>query len=77
MHARCLFLFLLLISIAGRNLILSDDRVYQTSRRLNTLGKLNRRIRDIQYAHTRVKRPGWKGASEEEWEESDHPWGKW
>ncbi|KAK7094142.1 hypothetical protein V1264_007807 [Littorina saxatilis] len=69
MHARCLFLFLLLISIAGRNLILSDDRVYQTSRRRNTLEKLNRRIRDIQYAHTRVKRFAWVGPTEEEMEE--------
>ncbi|KAK7095785.1 hypothetical protein V1264_005150 [Littorina saxatilis] len=43
MYARCLFPFLLLILIAGENLILSDDRVYPSSRRLNSFEKLNRR----------------------------------
>ncbi|KAK7095784.1 hypothetical protein V1264_005149 [Littorina saxatilis] len=52
MYARCLFPFLLLILIAGRNLILSDDRVYNTSRQLNTFETLNRRTRDI---HLRPK----------------------
>ncbi|KAK7101427.1 hypothetical protein V1264_019812 [Littorina saxatilis] len=47
MYARCLFPILLLILIAGRNLILSDDRVYPTSRRLTKFEQLNRRTRDI------------------------------
>ncbi|XP_070177739.1 uncharacterized protein [Littorina saxatilis] len=46
MYARCLFPILLLIFIAGSNLILSDDRVYNTSRQLNTFETLDR-TRDI------------------------------
>ncbi|KAK7095802.1 hypothetical protein V1264_005167 [Littorina saxatilis] len=45
--ARCLFLFLLLILIAGSNVILSDDRVYHTSKQNTPLEKLNRRTRDM------------------------------
>ncbi|KAK7108368.1 hypothetical protein V1264_016116 [Littorina saxatilis] len=56
MHARCLFLFLLLISIAGRSLIYSDARVYHASRRLNALEKLNRRNRDSGHTLSKMKR---------------------
>ncbi|KAK7101399.1 hypothetical protein V1264_019786 [Littorina saxatilis] len=52
MYARCLFPILLLILIAGRNLIVSDYRLYPTSRRLTKFEQLNRRTRDI---HTRRK----------------------
>ncbi|KAK7095783.1 hypothetical protein V1264_005148 [Littorina saxatilis] len=52
MYARCLFPFFLLIVIAGRNLILSDDRVYPTSTRLTKFEQLNRRTR---YKHLRSK----------------------
>ncbi|KAK7095779.1 hypothetical protein V1264_005145 [Littorina saxatilis] len=68
MSARCLFLFLLLISIAGRNLILSDDRVYLTSRRLNTFETLKRRTRDT---HLRPNNTPQKRYGKREW--SDTP----
>ncbi|KAK7096148.1 hypothetical protein V1264_005483 [Littorina saxatilis] len=47
MYARCLCVFIFLISIAGRDLILSDDRVYRTSKRHTPLEKLNRRTTDM------------------------------
>ncbi|KAK7096230.1 hypothetical protein V1264_005548 [Littorina saxatilis] len=65
MHARCLFLCFLLISIAGRSLIYSDDRVYHASRRLNALEKLNRRNRDS--GHTLSKRQSTYEEFADEW----------
>ncbi|KAK7096534.1 hypothetical protein V1264_005819 [Littorina saxatilis] len=58
MYARCLFLVLLLISIAGRNLIFSEDRVYHTTRQHTSLEKLNKRTGDMHLRpkYTRTKK---------------------
>ncbi|KAK7096533.1 hypothetical protein V1264_005818 [Littorina saxatilis] len=75
MYARCLFLVLLLISIAGRNLIFSEDRVYHTTRQHTSLEKLNKRTGDMHLRpkYTRIKRIF--GA--EAYEEHSEWWNSW